>query len=149
MGLQDEIFKLNIKIGLVKVERSIKWGGREKRKINTRAKLIEGRKCRQETGRSVCFGSKFELDLFWVMVMYDIHKRQEKKTRYMFEPRVKLGHNMFSLSDEMVNNSSFVLMYSHFGPNDCQMLFVAILKPDTKGTFHLGKISGWKFQKHS
>ena len=26
----------------------------------------------------------------------------------MFEPRVKLGHNMFSLSDEMVNNSSFV-----------------------------------------
>ena len=26
----------------------------------------------------------------------------------MFEPRVKLGHNMFSLSDEMVTNSSFV-----------------------------------------
>ena len=32
----------------------------------------------------------------------------KKKTRYMFEPRVKLGYNMFSLSDEMVNNSSFV-----------------------------------------
>ena len=67
-----------MKIGLVKVERSIKWGGREKREINTKAKLIEGQKCRQDTGRSVCFGSKFELDLFWVMVMYDIHKRQEK-----------------------------------------------------------------------
>lgn len=26
----------------------------------------------------------------------------------MFEPRIKLGHNMFSLSDGMVNNSSFV-----------------------------------------
>ena len=72
----NEVFKLNKKIGSVKVERSIKWGGREKREINTRAKLIEGQECWQDTGRSVCFGSKFELDLFWVMVVYD--KRQEK-----------------------------------------------------------------------
>ena len=69
-------FKLNIKIGLVKVERSIKWGGRERSEINTKAKLIEGQKCWQDTSRSVCFGSKFELHLFWVMVMDD--KCQEK-----------------------------------------------------------------------
>ena len=69
-----------MKIGLVKVERSIKWGGREKREINTKAKLIEGQKCRQDTGRSVCFGSKFELDLFWVMVMYECMTSVKKKT---------------------------------------------------------------------